>query len=224
MSRSIESRFSERTLIYIPIVHTPADMGALSESVRLATFRKVGATGWKRKLNLIDKIWTTTELAIDDLDLPYKTVRLYQDGLPVCGREAELVTELAKSGSRNHRLLLRLIERGASIVGTESLELLVEEYELAKQTMAAGGSLKSAGMKAHQKALSDSLLKRRDRFIADRINTTLDNGETGILFLGMLHSLENRLDKDIHVIYPVNRPLNYGGKDNDSVQRPGSNR
>ena len=212
VDRSIESRFSKRTLIYIPIVHTPADMGALSELVRLATFRKVGATGWKRKLNLIDKIWTTIELAVDDSDLPYKTVRLYQDGLPVCGHEAELVTELAKSGSRNHQLLLRLIERGATIVGTESLELLMEEYELAKQTMTAGGSLKSAGMKAHQEALSDSLLRRRDWFIADRINTTLGNGETGILFLGMLHSLENRLDKDIHVIYPVHRPLNYGGE------------
>jgi hypothetical protein len=170
----------------------------------MATFRKVGATGWKRKLNLIDKIWTTIELAIDDLDLPYKTVRLYQDGLPVCGREAQIVTELAQKGSRNHQILFRLMEKGATIMGTESLELLMEEYELAKQTIAASETPKLVGMKTRQKALSDSLLKRRDRFIADRINSTLDRGETGILFLGMLHCLENRLDNDIRVAYPVN--------------------
>jgi hypothetical protein len=199
-----EPQFPERTLIYIPIVHTQADMGALGESVRMATFRKVGATGWKRKLNLIDKIWTTIELAIDDLDLPYKTVRLYQDGLPVCGREAQIVTELAQKGSRNHQILFRLMEKGATIMGTESLELLMEEYELAKQTIAASETPKLVGMKTRQKALSDSLLKRRDRFIADRINSTLDRGETGILFLGMLHCLENRLDNDIRVAYPVN--------------------
>lgn len=204
MRRVKEPQFPERTLIYIPIVHTQADMGALGESVRMATFRKVGATGWKRKLNLIDKIWTTIELAIDDLDLPYKTVRLYQDGLPVCGREAQIVTELAQKGSRNHQILFRLMEKGATIMGTESLELLMEEYELAKQTIAASETPKLVGMKTRQKALSDSLLKRRDRFIADRINSTLDRGETGILFLGMLHCLENRLDNDIRVAYPVN--------------------
>jgi hypothetical protein len=52
--------------------------------------------------------------------------------------------------------------------------------------------------------MSDSLLKRRDQFIADRINDTLCPGETGILFLGMLHSLRHLLDEQIKVVYPVN--------------------
>jgi hypothetical protein len=48
--------------------------------------------------------------------------------------------------------------------------------------------------------LSEELLKKRDRFIARRINSTLRPGETGILFLGMLHSLAALLDEDIRVI------------------------
>ena len=206
MSENNESRSVERTLIYIPIVHTESDMGNLGQSVRQAAIRKLGLTGWKRKVNLIDKIWTTIEKTVEDLNLPYEKVLLYQDGLPVCGRETEIITELARGGSRNHQLLLRLMERGARAIGTESLELLMEEYELAKQSVASGESPKPLGMKDRRKGLSDSLLKRRDRFIADRINSVLGNGETGIIFLGMLHCLEDLLDKDIRVLYPVNPP------------------
>jgi len=200
-----------RTLIYIPTIHSQVDMGALSEPVKRATLQKLGQKGWKRKVNLIDEMWTKIEKVIDGLALDYKKTRLYQDGLPVCGREAELVADLAKAGSRNHRLLLRLMERGATMMGTESSELLMEEYELDKQILAARDILKPVRMEAPPKTLSDSLLKRRDRYIADRINGTLRAGEAGVLFLGMLHSLESWLAKDIRVIYPINRQLDRGG-------------
>lgn len=202
----------ERTLIYIPIIHTRADMGALNESVSRVTLRKMGRAAFKRKVNAVDKVWTEIEKTIDNLDLPYKTLRLYQDGLPVCGREAEIITDLANAASRNHRLLLRLTERGATIIGTESAELLVEEYELIKKNLSAGDPSEAAKIEARQKALSDSLLKRRDQYIANRINSTLQIGETGILFLGMFHSLSGLIDKDIRVIYPINRPFDRGGK------------
>ena len=42
--------------------------------------------------------------------------------------------------------------------------------------------------------------------MAQRINDTLKDGETGILFLGMLHSLERYLNPDIKVIYPLQPP------------------
>jgi hypothetical protein len=202
----------ERTLVYIPIIHTRADMGALNESVSRMTVRKVGRAAFKRKVNAVDKVWTEIEKTLDHLDLPYKTVRVYQDGLPVCGREAEIVTDLAKAGSRNHRLLLRLMERGATIMGTESAELLVEEYELIKKILSAGDPSEAAKIEARQKPLSDTLLKRRDQYIADRINSTLQIGETGILFLGMFHSLSSLIDKDIRVVYSINRPVDRGGK------------
>lgn len=213
MIRSMNSEVLSRTLIYIPIIHSQVDMGTLSESVRRTTLQRLGEKGWKRKANLIDTMWAEIEKVIDGLTLSFEKVRLYQDGLAVCGREAEIVTELAKAESRNHRLVLRLMERGATIMGTESSELLVEEYEVVKQTLARGDTLKAAGVAARKKALSDSLLKRRDRYIADRINGTLLPGETGILFLGMLHSLGNWLDKDIRVIYPITRPAGAGDKE-----------
>jgi len=176
------------------------------------TLRKVGRAAFKHKVNVVDKVWTEIERAIDNLDLPSKTVRIYQDGLPVCGREAEIVTDLANTGSRNHRLILRLIERGATIMGTESAELLVEEYELIKKILSAGDPSEAKKIEARQKPLSDTLLKRRDQYIADRINSTLQIGETGILFLGMFHSLSSLIDKDIRIIYPISPPFDRGGK------------
>lgn len=182
-------------------------MGALSQAIKQMTIQKLGRAGWERNVSLIDEIWTRIEAAIDSWSLPYRRVRLYQDGLPVCGRELEIVTELAKAGSRNHRLLLRLKERGATIMGTESAELLVEEYRLVKQVLDAGPSPKALQLEARYKALSQSLLRRRDRAIAERINRTLGPGETGLLFLGMLHSVEKRLAKDIRVTHPILPPL-----------------
>jgi hypothetical protein len=193
-----------RTLVYFPIVHTQADMGALQESVTRATLEKAGRAGLARKTAAIDQIWTEIEAAIDALPLSFDQVRLYQDGLPVCGREAAIVTELAQTGSRNHQLLLRLMAQGAVLMGTEAGDLLVQEYQLAKQSMTTRLP-RAAGAAATRRALSAALLQRRDQFIAQRINETLKRGETGILFLGMLHSLERYLHPDVKVGYPLHR-------------------
>ena len=39
---------------------------------------------------MVDKFWKQIEETIDSLRLPYERVRVYQDGLPVCGKELEL--------------------------------------------------------------------------------------------------------------------------------------
>jgi len=206
MSKETTSEVLTRTLIYIPIIHSQVEMGAFSESVRKATLQKLGRQAWNRKVRLIDKTWEAIERTVDGLKLPNGKILLYQDGLPVCGREAEIVADLARAGSRNHRLLIRLMERGATIMGTESSSLLIEEYELNKQAFAKSRNPKSPRVEARQKALGESLLKKRDQFIADRIHRTLRAGETGILFLGMLHSVKEWLPKNIRVIYPIYHP------------------
>jgi hypothetical protein len=197
-----------RKLIYIPVLHTQDDMGSFSELIREATLKKHGKKLWDQKVGLINEIWEEINRKVTGLDLKHEKVRLYQDGLPVCDRELEIVTEIAKTGSLNHQLLIRLLERGAILMGTESAELLVEEYKLVKKILAAGNIEEAGKIEASQKALSDNLLKKRDQYIAERINNTLGAGETGILFLGMLHSLEKLLNNDILVTYPLFKPYN----------------
>ncbi|MHB8069373.1 MAG: hypothetical protein ACYDIC_15895 [Desulfobaccales bacterium] len=195
---------SSRTLIYVPIIHTPADMGALQESVARATVEKWGRTGLTRKMQRIEEIWMEIERSIDCLTLSFDKVRLYQDGLPVCGRESEIVADLAQKGSCNHQLLLRLMAQGATLMGTESGDLLVQEYQQSLQSLTSRPP-RSAGVMARRQALADSLLQQRDQFIAQRINETLQRGETGILFLGVLHAVASFLPQDIKVICSLQR-------------------
>jgi hypothetical protein len=193
---------NQRLLVYIPIIHTQADLGSLGESVRQTILRKHGRLAAQRQAELIDKLWDEIARVIWGLGLDFSRVRLYQDGLPVCGRELEIVQDLAGRGSHNHRLLLEMVDRGAALMGTESPELLVEEYELAKQTVSEG----PGGAGRRRRTESAILLESRDRFIASRINETLSDGETGVLFLGMLHAPQPYLDPDIRVTYPFRRP------------------
>ena len=201
-----------RILICIPIVHTQADMGTLNEPIQRLKVKKLGKRVWERNLELVKTFWTQIEQAMDSLALPYDRARLYQDGLPVCGHEWEIVTDLARAGSQNYQLLLRLKEKGAILMGTESSELLVEEYQLAKQFFTEEMSPVSARQAALGKNLQDSLLQRRDQFIGRRISQTLLAGETGLLFVGMLHSVEPWLDQDIQVLHPVRQPQKGGDR------------
>ncbi|HUY13893.1 MAG TPA: hypothetical protein VMX16_09740 [Terriglobia bacterium] len=151
----------------------------------------------------MEKMWEEIESVAAKLPVNPGTVRVYQDGLPVCGQEQEIVAELAGAGNRNHRLLLQLQARGAALMGTESPELLVEEYQLATAAFASGATVRT---EIRQKQWRDTLLEKRDRYIADRINRTLGAGESGILFMGMLHDVTKYLDSDINVIYPLGPP------------------
>jgi hypothetical protein len=197
-------KVSSRKLLVIPIIHSQADLGALGAATAREAQKQLGQRGWQHKVRAVDQVWRQIEQVLKGLKLPFRRLRLYQDGLPVCGREAAIVAELARAGSRNHQILQDLMTRGATLMGTESWELLQEEYRLARDSLAAAGAA-GPGVRGRPGAAGAALLAARDRFIAARINDTLQTGETGLLFVGMLHDVEPYLAKDIQVIYPWRR-------------------
>jgi hypothetical protein len=191
-----------RLLILVPIIHTEQDMGSFTEQAKQAYVHKYGLAKWEQHLEVIHGLWTgirqLTYQLIEALALPYARIRLYQDGLPECGREEELVKEVAGRGSKNHQLLLDLTQKGAKLMGTESPDLLIQELTLLR----AGLSTPPAPEKAGAAPLSDQsskLLAERDDYIAQRINDTLCANEIGFLFLGLAHSVEALLHADIQV-------------------------
>ena len=180
---------NERTLILIPILHTAEDLGSLQ--VRPKTIAQ--RVEFERKQNAIKAIWRETENNLLSWRNSFENVQIYQDGLPICGRELQIIQEVAAQGSLNHQLILKLIEKGAEIIGTESPELLKSEYEVQIEVM----------KNPKNKSLLDKLrelLLRRDKFIADRINETLASEKLGILFIGMMHQVEINLPEDIKVV------------------------
>ncbi len=186
-----------RVLIHIPIVHTQTEMGTLAKEIGSRLAKELGPRLLQQKETAVDSLWDNIEAMLAEIDLPHAKVRIYQDGLPVCGREMEIVNELANAGSRNHRLIAELAKKGATITGTESAELLIEEYRRVKEILAQSGAAAKPGHKIDAGA---ALIHKRDRFIAERIDRTLQPGEIGILFIGMLHSVERYLAPDIIVI------------------------
>ncbi len=121
------------------------------------------------------------------------------DGLPICGHELAIVHTLAAAGSSNHQLLLELVNRGAVLMGTEDPALLVQERERLRQQPTAEPTPESA---AHP--LYDALIGQRDAAIASRIAATLAAGELGLLFIGALHRVGQRLPADIAVYSLLN--------------------
>ncbi len=179
-------------LLYVPVVHSSADMGSAASGYRAAFIARFGEQKWRERNAEYKAIWHVigerVDQAIERRGVTPQQVKLYQDSLPVCGREAELVAELAAQGSENHQLLSALVRRGAVLVGSESAELLVEEYRL----------LQTPG---HTEAQAALLLEQRDRFVAGRVAETLGEDELGILFIGALHGVDRYLAKRITVEY-----------------------
>jgi hypothetical protein len=169
--------------------------------VRQAYLDKGGEVAWKASREALAEFWNAMEIAMDRLPIDYTKLRLYQDGLPVCGLEEKIVRDLAQQGGTNYRILLKLKERGAKIEGTEDPDLLRKEYELIMAGVHAGaGSLGADAAKDGNAEVLRDLLDRRDRFVAQRIDKTLQTGETGILFLGALHRAAAMLPNTIQVI------------------------
>ena len=171
-------------------------MGSAGNMVRRAYVDRARENAWEKSRLAIADFWDAIETAMDSLRLDYRKARLYQDGLPACGLEEKIVRDLAMQGVPNYRILLKLMERGATLEGTEDPDLLRTEYELIMST-AAGAA--DAGRSEGAARLRD-LLDQRDRFIARRIDATLAPEDIGILFLGALHRAVQKLPGSIQVV------------------------
>ena len=194
-----------RELIYVPIIHTEVDMGSMAGPLKREFIQKFGQAKWKMHVRAIDDFWTGIQRRIDQLKVDPSRLRIYQDGIPVCGRELEIVREVSRLGSKNHQIVLELIEKGAHLEGTEDPKLLVEEYRFVKELTGMSDPEKKKQAIDEARPLRAKLLVKRDRFVAKRIQETLQPGETGLLFTGIEHRVDKYLPKTIKVSYLIYR-------------------
>jgi len=210
-----------RKLLVIPIVHNAADLGRLEhrlEQLKRATMPRERVEASRKQ---VARFWEELKVAIDSWQLDFAKLVVYQDALPFApethaGLEIKIVKELASVGSANHQLLEWMHEHGARVLGTESPELLVAEYSLVRKQLgmaekassdhATPTILESNTEAAEIVAQLADLLNRRDQFIAARIDTTLNQDQTGIILIGMLHTVEKWLPDDIEVDFPIGQP------------------
>ena len=194
-----------RRLIYVPIIHDLADMGTKAEPLKQAFIGRFGNERWERHRAVIAEVWGGIRRKLLNRELPWDRVRIYQDGLPVSGRELEIARDVAAQGSQNYRLVLELVGKGATLMGTESPDLLLQEYRLITRMVTAHPLAEPDTASPDSRAEARELLRARDAYIAHRVSDTLGEAGVGVLFLGMMHQVDQLLPTDIAVEFLIDR-------------------
>jgi len=123
-------------------------------------------------------------------------LHIFVDSLPNDKNEVTLQKTVQALIGQNlpfYQIIEKLRKAGATVCGTENVELLLQEYEY-WQGIAQGQKT--------DKALVQWLLEERDKAIARRINEVLQEGGKGIIFIGAQHRLTPELDgfRIIHLL------------------------
>lgn len=190
-----------RALILLPIIHSPADLGSLNGVAESS--RNEAQT--RQYMDAVEHFWTVVNGVIEGMSLNYPQLKVYQDSLPVCNLVDSIVADVAASGSKNYALLKTLQDKGATLMGTESPDLLRQEKDLMTDVLQSTVHSKESAGKAQD------LLLQRDSFMGQRINESLADEEMGLIFVGLMHHIEPYLAADIVVIKPLGEPSSIGG-------------
>lgn len=177
-----------RDLLYVPILHEEVDLGSSGPALARRGAAQAGERRWALHQETVRRFWESVTECLGRFDP--RTMRIYQDGVPVDGALGRrIIDEGAGRGSRNYRLILDLLNRGAQLQAAEQPALLVQEYE----------NLRSQGHQAPSLEQRERLLEERDVYIARVIDSTLRKGEMGVLFIGAGHDVLGHVASDIRV-------------------------
>ncbi|MDQ2715542.1 MAG: hypothetical protein M3Z08_11595 [Chloroflexota bacterium] len=188
-----------RRLFYIPILHTAADLGTLAPGVEEHAIAVSGSSARQKQAEVVGLYWR--EIASYWQGQTVAGLKIFQDGMPVDGPVgAQIVKSLAQSGSINHLIIEHLLENGAILMKTEDPAPLKEEYFLTKELAQKKPLLGTVQALLRYRWRKGQLLRARDSYIIKRINEGLQEGDSGVCFLGAAHRVVPGLAKDIEVI------------------------
>jgi pheromone shutdown protein TraB len=186
------------TLIYVPAVHSSADLGSIAEHVAKTGIANLGQELWEKHRRTVEGFWNVVSGYFDSVDV--NGMKIYQDGMVADDEVGKKIAEdTAKAGSKNYQLILRLLERGAVLVKTEDFRLVKREYDRLRAITQAKSITRKIVAFIKYKLVKTILLNKRDAFIAERINQTLKAGEKAVLFIGASHNIKKRLSKSVQI-------------------------
>lgn len=190
-----------RNLIYVPIIHSSADLGSMAKALNRKGVDEFGEEFWQNHIQTIDGFWNAIAYYFETIDLYIEGAKIYQDGMVADGEIAmKIIEESIKSGSKNYEIVSKLISRGAIVVQTENLDLVKKEYESLQAITQTKSTVRKIVKLILYKITKGKLLRKRDKYIAGRIAETLGEDETGIIFIGAYHRVKGKLPKDINII------------------------
>lgn len=187
-----------RKLYLVPIVHMSADMGSLASALDEGASAQLGQDLWEKHKEIVSGFWDSVARFLDSMDV--NGFKVYQDGMVADGADAlRIIRKGISQGSKNYEIIGKLLKRGAVLMKTEDLALVKQEHaHITKMTRSRSRKEKEVAALRYKLA-QNKLLRQRDDFITKRIEQTLAEGETGILFIGAYHDILSRLPDDIRV-------------------------
>lgn len=187
-----------KTLFYVPIIHSPADLGGLAKDVANRGVAGLGEAMWQEHLKTVQGFWNVLIQYFESFDAA--NVKIYQDGMMADGDTGRMIAEEnAKAGSKNYELVLTMIKRGAILIKTEDISLVKAELANIISITREKSIIRKLFSYLRFILVKNRLLGKRDKFIAQRIAETLKDGEKGIIFIGAFHRIINLLPGDIQV-------------------------
>jgi hypothetical protein len=150
---------------------------------------------------LIEDYWNDIEKYLDQTIESFNRVVVYQDSFPIM-RPALIPVYFSLilndcPSSPHYRYIKKLLDKGAVLEGTESPKLLHAFESIQRE------AIKDPLNYDFYFEFLCNIAARRDRFVAQRIITTLPDGGAGILFMGLNHDVAgqlNKISKDIRII------------------------
>ncbi|HEX7474722.1 MAG TPA: hypothetical protein VF318_02060 [Dehalococcoidales bacterium] len=188
-----------RKLFFVPIIHTPADMGTMGVVLSETSAAALGKELWEEHQKTVSRFWDSVSRFFNALQI--SNFKIYQDGLVAGGEDGlKIVAEGARQGSINYLIISGLLERGAVLIKTEDIGLVQREYSYIKKLIGAKSTRERETAASRYKLAQPKLLEDRDNFIAGTIKTTLTEGDTGVLFIGAYHNVLSKLPADIFIV------------------------
>ena len=169
----------KRKLLLAPLIHLAAPPDAIpSEGVAI-----------------VARYWEQVDVQIRAVQNALGTItHVYHENLPEGGDDG--LGYLAATNQDTHQLVGRLVEAGAVLEATESMAIMAEALDLQRCLMQPLMSMDVATRL--QEWFTDTTRRRYD-FIANAIDNTLAEDETGLLLINERHQAQ--FPSEIEVIY-----------------------
>jgi len=177
-----------KKLLYVPIIHMEADLGSVAAIIDKRSSQMCGRERWDKHKETVSGFWDSIANYFGRLSA--YNLKIYQDGLMIDGKLGrKIIEEGASKGSKNHKIVLKLMEKGAKIMKTEDIHLLKKEYDSLIELSQTKSPIEKTLVYIGYKLRKNPLMEKRDKFMAERINETLQDEEVGVFFIGVYHNV-----------------------------------
>lgn len=144
---------------------------------------------------ILERYWDQVDVQVRAVQNALGSVtHVYHENLPEGGTAG--LGYLEATGQGSHGLASALVEAGATLETTESMEIMAETLDLQRCLMQP---LMSPNVATRLQEWFGEANHRRYEFIAEAINSTLGDDETGLLLINERHQVQ--FPTDIEVIY-----------------------